>query len=121
MCTTHLGIIQPHLTKLGTFDPLPNARNEKLVSINIQRIKYWMGERNAQVAVPVLELLGLSGLLPIHPRTYIRAIESREKLEAERVKKEKMEEQRRQEEQEAAAASNSQESSSGTATIGTPV
>ncbi|KAL3120829.1 hypothetical protein niasHT_008121 [Heterodera trifolii] len=61
------------LEKLGTFDPLPNDRNEKLVSLNIERIKYWLGLRNANVSMPVLELLGLSGLLPVHPRTFLRA------------------------------------------------
>ncbi|KAE9551569.1 hypothetical protein FO519_005213 [Halicephalobus sp. NKZ332] len=67
--------------QLGVFDPLPNSRNEKLVSMNIGRMKYWIGVRNAQISVPVLELLGrLSGLFPIHPKTYIRAKDNRESL-----------------------------------------
>uniref|UniRef100_A0AC34GRT0 Small ribosomal subunit protein bS16m n=1 Tax=Panagrolaimus sp. ES5 TaxID=591445 RepID=A0AC34GRT0_9BILA len=68
------------IEQVGTFDPLPNAQNEKLVSMNIGRLKYWIGERNAQISVPVLELLGLSGLFPIHPKTYIRAKDHRETL-----------------------------------------
>uniref|UniRef100_A0A914Z333 Small ribosomal subunit protein bS16m n=1 Tax=Panagrolaimus superbus TaxID=310955 RepID=A0A914Z333_9BILA len=68
------------IEQVGTFDPLPNAKNEKLVSMNIGRMKYWIGERNAQISVPVLELLGLSGLFPIHPKTYVRAKEQRETL-----------------------------------------
>ncbi|KAF7640219.1 ULP_PROTEASE domain-containing protein [Meloidogyne graminicola] len=58
---------------LGTFDPLPNDKNEKVVSIKYDRLKYWLGVRNAEVSVPLLELLGLSGLLPLHPNTFTRA------------------------------------------------
>lgn len=58
---------------LGSFDPIPNDRGEKLVAIKFDRIKYWLGVRNAYVSTPVLELLGLSGLLPIHPKTILRA------------------------------------------------
>lgn len=47
------------IIQVGTFDPLPNTRNEKLVALNIERIKYWIGERNVHVSVPVLELLGM--------------------------------------------------------------
>lgn len=43
---------------MGTFDPLPNQKNEKLVALNFGRLKYWIGERNAHISVPVLELLG---------------------------------------------------------------
>uniref|UniRef100_A0A914R4U7 Small ribosomal subunit protein bS16m n=1 Tax=Panagrolaimus davidi TaxID=227884 RepID=A0A914R4U7_9BILA len=68
------------IEQVGTFDPLPNAKNEKLVSMNIERLKYWIGKRNAQISVPVLELLGLSGLFPIHPKAYIRAKDQRETL-----------------------------------------
>ena len=47
------------LIQVGTFDPLPNTSNEKLVALNFGRLKYWIGERNAHISVPVLELLGL--------------------------------------------------------------
>uniref|UniRef100_F1LAZ6 Small ribosomal subunit protein bS16m n=1 Tax=Ascaris suum TaxID=6253 RepID=F1LAZ6_ASCSU len=70
------------LEQVGTFDPLPNVRNEKLVALNIGRIKYWIGERNAHISVPVLELLGLCGLFPIHPKTFIRARNCRRLAEA---------------------------------------
>ncbi|KHJ90899.1 ribosomal protein S16 [Oesophagostomum dentatum] len=66
------------LEQVGSFDPLPNSRNEKLVSLNFGRLKYWIGERNAHISVPVLELLGLSGLFPIHPKTFVRARHNRE-------------------------------------------
>ncbi|CAK5045115.1 unnamed protein product [Meloidogyne enterolobii] len=61
------------IENLGTFDPIPNDRNEKLVSLKFDRLKYWLGVRNAEVSVPLLELLGLSGLLPLHPNTFVRA------------------------------------------------
>uniref|UniRef100_A0A1I8BVP8 Small ribosomal subunit protein bS16m n=1 Tax=Meloidogyne hapla TaxID=6305 RepID=A0A1I8BVP8_MELHA len=61
------------IENLGTFDPIPNDRNEKLVSIKFDRLKYWLGVRNAEVSVSLLELLGLSGLLPLHPNTFVRA------------------------------------------------
>lgn len=64
------------IEQVGVYDPLPNAKNEKLVSLNYGRLKYWIGQRNAEVSVPVLELLGLAGFYPIHPRTYIRAKEN---------------------------------------------
>ncbi|TMS35654.1 hypothetical protein L596_003013 [Steinernema carpocapsae] len=70
------------LEQVGTFDPLPNSRNEKLVSLNYGRLKYWIGEREAHISVPVLELLGLSGLFPVHPKTFIRARNNRERLES---------------------------------------
>lgn len=70
------------IEQLGTFDPLPNSRNEKLVSFNIGRLKYWIGERDAHISVPVLELLGLSGLFPIHPKTFIRARDNRDSIKA---------------------------------------
>lgn len=64
------------LEQVGTFDPLPNQANEKLVALDVGRLKYWIGERNAHISVPVLELLGLSGLFPTHPKTFIRAKEN---------------------------------------------
>nr|CDJ96120.1 troponin C [Haemonchus contortus] len=76
------------IEQLGTFDPLPNSRNEKLVSFNFGRLKYWIGERNAHISVPVLELLGLSGLFPIHPKTFIRARHNREAAAASTQTKE---------------------------------
>ncbi|CAD5209316.1 unnamed protein product [Bursaphelenchus okinawaensis] len=69
------------IEQVGTFDPLPNLQNEKLVALNIGRIKYWLGEREARVSVPVLELLGLAGLLPIHPKTFIRAKEAKNNVQ----------------------------------------
>ncbi|XP_024284229.2 28S ribosomal protein S16, mitochondrial [Oncorhynchus tshawytscha] len=57
-----------YIEQLGSYDPLPNIYNEKLVSINSGRIKYWMG-CGAHSTKPVAKLLGLAGFFPLHPMT----------------------------------------------------
>ncbi|MED6242747.1 hypothetical protein ATANTOWER_009207 [Ataeniobius toweri] len=61
-----------YIEQLGTFDPLPNIYNEKLVSFNFDRIKYWIG-CGAHPTKPVAKLLGLSGFFPLHPMTVTEA------------------------------------------------
>ncbi|KAG8568750.1 hypothetical protein GDO81_014134 [Engystomops pustulosus] len=61
-----------HLDKLGTYDPLPNVYNEKLVSLNIERIKYWIA-CGAHITKPVAKLFGLAGFFPLHPMTITAA------------------------------------------------
>lgn len=56
------------LEQLGSYDPMPNVFNEKLVSLNLDRVKYWLG-CGAQMTKPVSKLLGLSGFFPLHPMT----------------------------------------------------
>lgn len=46
-----------YIEQLGTYDPLPNIYNEKLVSFNYDRIKYWIG-CGAHTTKPVAKLLG---------------------------------------------------------------
>uniref|UniRef100_A0A8B9H3M2 Small ribosomal subunit protein bS16m n=1 Tax=Astyanax mexicanus TaxID=7994 RepID=A0A8B9H3M2_ASTMX len=46
-----------YIEQLGSYDPLPNIYNEKLVSFNFDRIKYWMG-CGAHPTKPVAKLLG---------------------------------------------------------------
>lgn len=46
-----------YIEQLGTYDPLPNVHNEKLVSFNLDRIKYWIG-CGAHPTNPVAKLLG---------------------------------------------------------------
>lgn len=43
--------------QLGTFDPLVNKHNEKLVAVNFDRLRYWLA-RGARPSRPVAELLG---------------------------------------------------------------
>lgn len=51
---------------------MPNKDNQKLLSLNIERTRYWMGE-GATFSRNVAMVLGLAGFLPNHPRTYIEA------------------------------------------------
>nr|CAG4646731.1 EOG090X0KAD [Macrothrix elegans] len=62
----------PVIEQVGSYDPLPNSRNEKLVALNLDRIQHWIAQ-GANVSNPVGELLGLSGFLPNHPRTLIES------------------------------------------------
>ena len=47
-----------YIEQLGSYDPLPNIYNEKLVSLNFDRIKYWIGS-GAHPTNPVSKLLGV--------------------------------------------------------------
>ncbi|XP_053545861.1 28S ribosomal protein S16, mitochondrial [Bombina bombina] len=68
-----------YLEQLGTYDPMPNIYNEKLVSLNIEKIKYWIG-CGAHTTKPIAKLLGLAGFFPLHPMTITNA---------ERIKKQR--------------------------------
>lgn len=59
---------------------MTNEHGEKLVALNFERIRYWIGS-GAHVSLPVAELLGISGFYPINPKTYMRAWRNREKHE----------------------------------------
>ena len=45
------------IEQIGSFDPLPNKHNEKMVAINYERLRYWMAQ-NASPSLRVAELLG---------------------------------------------------------------
>jgi small subunit ribosomal protein S16 len=64
------------IEQIGSFDPMPNRHNEKLVGINFERLRYWLS-RDVELTPPVAELMGLSGFLPIHPMTYIKSKRNR--------------------------------------------
>lgn len=49
--------MDPVIEQLGTYDPIPNEHNEKLVSLNLERIRHWIGN-GADVSTPVAELFG---------------------------------------------------------------
>ncbi|XP_066591637.1 small ribosomal subunit protein bS16m isoform X1 [Prorops nasuta] len=72
--------VMPPIEQLGSYDPIPNKFDEKLVSLNLERIHYWMG-RGAALSEPLERLLGLSGFLPMHPTVFIRAWRNRRKQE----------------------------------------
>lgn len=66
---------------LGSIDPMPNKDNNILVALNIERIKYYLS-KSTRVNDKVAEILGLAGLLPIHPNSYLTAYRNRKILEA---------------------------------------
>lgn len=43
---------------MGSYDPLVNEHNEKLVALNLERIRHWIGN-GADVTLPVAQLLGM--------------------------------------------------------------
>lgn len=45
------------IEQLGTYDPFINENNEKLVSLNLERIKHWIGN-GAHVSKPIQQLFG---------------------------------------------------------------
>ncbi|KAM4703293.1 small ribosomal subunit protein bS16m [Rhinophrynus dorsalis] len=71
-----------YLEQLGTYDPMPNIYNEKLVSLNFEKIKYWIG-CGAHTTKPIAKLLGLAGFFPLHPMTITNA----ERLKKQRESK----------------------------------
>ncbi|XP_032406455.1 small ribosomal subunit protein bS16m [Xiphophorus hellerii] len=77
-----------YIEQLGSFDPLPNIYNEKLVSFNFDRIKYWIG-CGAHTSKPVAKLLGLSGFFPLHPMTVTEAERRRAQAKLAETEEEK--------------------------------
>ncbi|XP_015274153.1 PREDICTED: 28S ribosomal protein S16, mitochondrial isoform X1 [Gekko japonicus] len=61
-----------YVEQLGCYDPLPNDHGEKIIGLNIERIKYWLG-RGAYTSMPFQKLLGLAGFFPLHPMTITNA------------------------------------------------
>jgi len=45
------------IEQIGSFDPLPNKHNEKLVAINYERLRYWLS-KNAKPSHAIAQLLG---------------------------------------------------------------
>ncbi|RNA19566.1 putative 28S ribosomal mitochondrial [Brachionus plicatilis] len=69
---------------LGSIDPMPNKDNNIMVALNIERIKYYLS-RSTPLNAKVSEILGLAGLLPLHPNSYLTAYRNRKKQEAEKT------------------------------------
>ncbi|CAB3996472.1 28S ribosomal S16, mitochondrial-like [Paramuricea clavata] len=63
--------------QLGVYDPMPNEHNEKVATLNIERIKYWLAH-GAEPKKSVAVLLGLAGILPVHPYSVEVARRNRE-------------------------------------------
>lgn len=91
------------IEQLGTYDPIANVHGEKLVSLNIERILYWLAQ-GVKLEPHAGRLLGLAGLMPQHPSTYtfawrnrkelIRETQIREQLESEKGVDEAVESQK---------------------------
>lgn len=50
----------PFLEQLGCCDPMPNSHGEKVVGINMERLRHWLGT-GACVSRPAEKLLGKAG------------------------------------------------------------
>ncbi|KFM76316.1 putative 28S ribosomal protein S16, mitochondrial, partial [Stegodyphus mimosarum] len=69
------------IEQIGIYDPLPNERNEKLISLNIDRFKYYVAQ-GACIRSQVAMLLGAAGVLPLHPHSLTLAWRARQRQEA---------------------------------------
>nr|ADD38673.1 Probable 28S ribosomal protein S16, mitochondrial [Lepeophtheirus salmonis] len=65
--------------QIGSWDPMPNNCGEQLIGIDIKRLLYWLA-KGAEPTKFVSEILGLGGILPIHPRSYLKAFRTRQKI-----------------------------------------
>lgn len=70
------------MEQLGSYDPLPNSHGEKIVALNLDRIRHWIG-CGAHLSKPVEKLLGLSGFFPLHPMMITNAERLRRKRASE--------------------------------------
>lgn len=66
----------PVIEQVGTYDPIPNKFNQQMVSLNYERIRHWIGS-GAHISKPCAELLGISGLLPVYPKSYMNSWRNR--------------------------------------------
>jgi len=68
---------KPYVEQIGSYDPMPNKYNERLFSINYDRLKYYMAQ-GFPISRAAAVFLGLSGFLPLHPYTKTLAEKNRE-------------------------------------------
>lgn len=54
---------------LGSYDPMLTVNKERLASIDLERLSYWIGQ-GAKCDEHTKSLLGLIGFLPISPTVY---------------------------------------------------
>ncbi|XP_044301482.1 28S ribosomal protein S16, mitochondrial isoform X1 [Varanus komodoensis] len=74
-----------YLDQIGCYDPLPNNHGEKIVGLNIERLKFWLAN-GVLLTKPVEKLLGLAGFFPLHPMTITNAERERKKRALEAAK-----------------------------------
>lgn len=78
------------IEQLGVYDPLANVHGERFISLNMERINYWLGYRS-HLSKPAAQILGIAGVLPVHPKTYLernRRVAALAAAEAEAAAKE---------------------------------
>ena len=46
------------IENLGSYDPMPNDKNEILVALNLKRLRYWIGTDGVEINPWVQKLLG---------------------------------------------------------------
>jgi len=61
---------------IGVYDPMDNEKGEKLVSLDVDRFAYWLGQ-GALMTPEVSDLLGLCGLMPLTPEVLLTARQQR--------------------------------------------
>ena len=82
---------------LGSYDPMPNEKNEVIVALNLKRLRYWIGTEGVVINPWVQKLLGKgkiqcctrvlifclgrSGFLPVDPADYVAAYRARKVAE----------------------------------------
>ncbi len=71
---------------MGSYDPMANAYNEKLAALNLERLQHYLAG-GIHVEPAVGQLLGLAGLLPVHPATYQAAWRNRRALDDEEIRR----------------------------------
>jgi small subunit ribosomal protein S16 len=59
------------IERVGTFDPIADHNNVKNITLDVQRIKYWLSV-GAQPSERVTSLLSKASLMPEPPRKYYR-------------------------------------------------
>uniref|UniRef100_A0A8D2CQK7 Small ribosomal subunit protein bS16m n=1 Tax=Sciurus vulgaris TaxID=55149 RepID=A0A8D2CQK7_SCIVU len=60
------------MERVGSHNPLPHSHGEKLVALNLDRIRHWIG-CGAHLSKPMEKLLSLSGFFPLHLVTITNA------------------------------------------------
>ena len=55
-----------HVERVGTYDPVPGKDGNKHVTLNRERVEYWLSV-GAQPSQAVARLLGRAGILPPPP------------------------------------------------------
>jgi small subunit ribosomal protein S16 len=103
------------IENLGSYDPMPNDKNEVLIALNLKRLRYWIGTEGVVInpwvqkllgkkrsfysnTIVFFILLGRSGFFPIDPADYVDAYRARKIAENRLRYPEKIDEEEKKEE-----------------------